>query len=109
MTVYPNPLNNSELMAHVRNMGDVTVKFVRIWVNDDYTQSETIAAKDTEVLGPIPVALQNTTFYLLEATTERGNVFRSYAGSIYYSYGTWYVSALSITVTILNDQGQYRI
>ena len=110
VTVYPNPSNNSELMAHVRNRGDVIVKIVRIWVNDDFTpQSETIAAKDMEVLGPIPVALQSETYYLLEATTERGNVFRSYTGSIYYSYGTWYVDALSIAVTILNDQGQYRI
>lgn len=109
-TVYPNPSNYSELMAHAQNRGDVNVKIVRIWVNDEYTpQSEMIAAKDTEVLGPIPVALQNGTFYLLEVTTERGNVFRSYTGSVYYSDGTWYVSALSITVNILNNQGQYRI
>jgi len=110
VTVYPNPSNNSELMVRVQNRGDVIIKIVRIWVNDGYTtQSETIAAKDMEVLGPIPVDLQSGTFYLLEATTERGNVFRSYTGSVYYSDGTWYVSALSITVNILNNQGQYRI
>jgi len=110
VTVNPNPTNSSELMVRVQNRGDVSVKIARVWVNDDYTpQSEAIATKTTGVLGPIPVAVQNATYYLLEVTTERGNVFRSYTGSVYYSDGTWYVSALSITVNIINDQGQYRI
>lgn len=110
VSVYPNPTNSSELMVRVQNKGDVIVKIVRIWVNDDLTpQSQMIATKDAESLGPIPVAVQNATFYLVEVTTERGNVFRSYTGSVYYSDGTWYVSQLSITVNILNNQGQYKI
>jgi hypothetical protein len=64
---------------------------------------------DTKNLGPFPVSPQNDTYYNIFITTERGNTFRSITGSIYYADDTWYTPSLSITVYILNEQGQYTI
>jgi hypothetical protein len=107
---YPNPQNNSELKVHFKNRGSVPIKIVRVWINDDYlTQDVVIAAMNQTNLGPFPVDLVNDSYYKVQATTERGTVFTSLSGSLHWLDGVWYTPELLVTVTIINQQGQYNI
>jgi len=107
---YPNTSNSSEMYIRIDNKGEVAAKIVRIWFNDDYQTTDTVVkTKDNVNMGPFPVSPKNNSFNKISLATERGNAFSSLTGSLYYSDGTWYTTQLSITVFILNDQGQYRI
>jgi hypothetical protein len=107
---YPNSSNSSEMILKLENRGNVPVKIVRAWFNDVYQNDITaIQSMETKNLGPFPLSPQNDTYYKIFVTTERGNTFRSITGSIYYADDTWYTPSLSITVYILNEQGQYTI
>ena len=106
---YPSS-NSSELKLLIKNRGDPLVKIIRAWVNDDYhSQDVVIQSMEDCVLGPFPVSLQDESYYAVKVTTERGNIFSSAAGVLYYSDGIWYTPELSVSVTILNNQGQYSI
>jgi len=110
VVVYPNSSNSSELNIQIENRGNVPVKIVRAWFNDIYHEDDTmIESMEKTDIGPFPVSPENGTYYKIFVTTERGNTFRSITGSIYYADDTWYTPSLSITVYILNDQGQYKI
>ena len=110
VVAYPNSSNSSELILHIENRGNIPVKIVRAWFNDGYQNAATvIQSMDKTNLGPFPVTPQNDTYYKIFVTTERGNIYRSITGSIYYADDTWYTPSLSITVYILNEQGQYKI
>jgi hypothetical protein len=64
--------------------------------------------EETE-LGTFPVTLQDDNYYSFKVVTSRGNVYESLSGSLLYSDGTWYTPELSISVYIINSQGQYEI
>jgi len=105
---YPTSLTSSEIKLKIKNRGDLQVKIIRVWINDEYqTQDVVIQSMTEKDIGPFPVSLQSGSYYAVKVTTERGNVFTSQA-SLYY-YDIWYTPELSISVTILNTQGQYRI
>jgi len=109
VVAYPNSSNSSELNLKIENRGNVPVKIVRAWFNDVYQNAATvIQSMDKTNLGPFPVTPQNDTYYKIFVTTERGNIYRSITGSIYYADDTWYTPSLSITVYILNEQGNTR-
>ncbi len=110
VVAYPNTSNSSEMYVRIENKGEVAAKIVRIWFNDDYQTNDTVVStKDNVNMGPFPVSPNNNSFNTIFVVTERGNTFSSLTGSLYYSDGTWYTTQLSITVFILNDQGQYKI
>lgn len=110
VVVYPNSLNSSQLIIQIQNQGNVPVKIVRAWFNDVYISDDTvILSMDKADIGPFAISPENGTYYHIFVTTERGNTFRSITGSIFYADDTWYTPSLSITVYILNDQGQYKI
>lgn len=107
---YPVNETSSELMVRVANNGVVPIKIVRIWVNDvDYSQNTMVASLETEVLGPFPVSLKDGTSYVVKVTTERGNVFASTAGTLYFTDGYWFTPSLGIHVLVLNWVGKYKI
>jgi len=107
---YPDSSNVSQLKIRVMNRCDLDIKILRVWINDDYKiQNTIVSAMMDKDLGTFPVVLIDGTYYLVKLTTERGNVFTSVLGSLYYFNGTWYTSELSICINIQNDQGQYKI
>jgi hypothetical protein len=110
VVAYPDSSNSSQLILHIENRGNVPVKIVRAWFNDGYQNCNTvIQSMEKTNLDPFPVSPQNDTYYNIFITTERGNIFRSITGSLYYADDTWYTPSLSITTYILNEQGQYKI
>jgi hypothetical protein len=110
VVVYPSSTNKSEVKINIENKGDVQVKIVRVWYNNiNYSVSEIIESMAQTNLGPFPVVLTNGTSYIFKVTTERGNVFSSATGTLYYSDGTWHTAELAISIYILSDKGQYYI
>jgi len=108
--IYPNSLNISEIKAYVENKGDVEVDLIRFWINDEYhTVDIHLKSMDNIVLGTFPVALIDDNYYNFQVVTLRGNVYTSLSGSLLYSDGTWYTPELSISIFIINSQGQYYI
>lgn len=112
MYVYPASLNQFEnrLKIKVQDRCDLNIKILRLWINDEYSVQNTLVSSmmDKE-LGVFTVVLVNNTYYLPKVTTERGNVFTSASGSLYYINGYWVTPEPSICINIENDQGQYRI
>ena len=60
-------------------------------------------------MGPYTVDLISGTSYPVKVTTERGNIFTTNSGTIYYEDGTWYTTSLGISVNINNNKGKFEI
>jgi archaellum component FlaF (FlaF/FlaG flagellin family) len=105
---YSKP-GNTDLTVYVNNRGENEVTVVRVWLNDDFEEvSQVIAPKTATELGPfdpdIDLALN------VKVTTENGNIFFCHLGSIFYnSQNGWYTPSYAISVTIMNEYGQYKI
>lgn len=105
-SAYPNTSNSSQIMAKVENKGNVPVKIIRVWTNDEYhSQNELIPSNSKKVLGPFTVSVENNSSLVAKVVTERGNVFHSISGSLYYSDGSWFTASLGICVVIYNAEG----
>lgn len=110
--VYAYPLNqtSNQLKATVKNTGAIAVTIVRLWINDTfYSLNVIVPPQGTMNLGSFSVNIDRSISYYIMVTTNKGNVFPSTSGTLYYSYsdGTWYTASLGISVNIANDQGKY--
>jgi len=109
---YPYPMTegSDKLNMSVENRGGATVKIIRIWINDEnYTLDENIQSMETRVLWNFTVELKNQTSYTVKLTTEKGTVFSSKAGTLYYLEGLWYTPSLGICIHITNLKGKYWV
>ena len=110
---YTLPVKPDDIHVKIENRGDAPVKIVRVWINDveHQPQDVNIQSMATMVLGPFTVTLQDLTSYTVKVVTEKGNVFSSEAGTLYYSSSTagWYTPSLGICVHIENLKGKYQI
>lgn len=108
---YPDDVNENQIYIDVINKGSVPVDIVRVWIYDNnYTVTgPSLAVSNDTQLGPYSFDLANGTSCYVSVTTERGNVFTSISGDLYYTDGTWYTPSLGIVVNIGNDQGKYKI
>lgn len=108
---YPPELTEEKLSVFIRNMGSLESKIVRIWVNDDYyEENEVITVQDPVRDLSYNVDGSEEDFYV-KAITERGNIFHSSSGNLYYDFstGVWITPSLAICVDIINQKGQYKI
>jgi len=109
--------DQDELILRIKNEGSVSIKIVNVWINDEEyhqevnTQDVNIKSMETISLEPLPVILQDLTSYTVKVITEKGNVFSSEAGTLYYSSSAdgWYTPSLGICVHINNLKGKYQI
>lgn len=107
---YPLNETSDQLKVRVENKEAVSVTVVRVWINDVYhAQDEMIPSMEKTVLGPFTVSLQPDSYYAVKVTTERGNIYASKSGTLYYTEGKWYTPSLGISVNIANDVGKYHI
>jgi len=114
---YTEPEFPDKICVRIENRGDAPVKIVRIWINDvehfqeGHPQGENIKSMETIDLVPLHVDLQYLTSYTVKVVTEKGNVFSSEAGTLYYSSSAdgWYTPSLGICVHIDNLKGTYQI
>ena len=83
---------NPSLTLIVENRGNLAIKIVKIWINDDTHSLEDFVV---EPMSWIPTDLDYYTFvptinYFIKITTDRGNMFSSDSGSIFCkSDGSW--------------------
>jgi len=108
---YPDPApNHDKLNLRIKNEGSIPIKIVKVWINDvEYPQNVNINSMETKSLDPLTVTLQALTSYTVKVITEKGNIFTSISGTLYYSGGTWHTPSLGICVHIINIKGKYEI
>jgi archaellum component FlaF (FlaF/FlaG flagellin family) len=110
INAYPVNNNSDQLKVEVENIGVVSVKIIRVWINDQsYSENAVIKTGDTSDIGPYAVTLENDTSYSIKVITERGNSFASACGVLYYTDGYWFTPSIGIHVLVLNWFGKYQI
>lgn len=101
-----------KITVKVKNGGDVPVKIVRVWINDQCNVTDTVISTNSEKeLGPFEVSgVEEGDTAVVKVTTERGNVFYCVSGTLYYTSGGWSTTSFGICVIIHNPKGgEYQI
>lgn len=109
VSAYPG--TSTTIYVKVENNGNVPVKIVRVWINDDSFSVETpLVSNSYQILGPFSIEVENGESVEVKAVSERGNVFYSISGPLLYSDGQWFTVSLGICVVIYNPKGgQFKI
>ncbi len=101
--VFPT-VDSDDLTLRVENRGNFIVKIVKIWINENSYPEENFIVQPmgahektlTDYFTPEP-----SEYYFITVTTERGNIFSSDSGSLYYdSEGEWDGGIFMINVII---------
>jgi len=107
---YPNDADDT-ITVKATNEASVPIRVVRVWINDQCnTTDKTLMPGATSVVDSFKVDLSEEVFNV-KVATERGNLFTSSSGSLYYDpeTGYWATPTLAICVNIINFMGKYRI
>ena len=90
--VYPVTEASTTLTLKVQNRGNLVVNVVQVWINDDphpfddfKVQPMSWHERNLDYFTAVP-----STHYFIMVTTDKGNLFSSDSGSLYYGPGgTW--------------------
>jgi len=105
--VYPVTEDSTTLTLKVQNRGNLVVNVVQLWINDDphiledfvlqpMSWHQMVLDESTTGFTPVP-----ETWYFIKITTDRGNIFSSDSGSLYYGIGeTWEEGMFAINFLI---------
>jgi len=106
--VYPVPLQGLDQMNVTRiNKIQFPVGIVRIWVNNTYhSRNETIESLGSINVGPFDVVTYDGVEYIVKAVTDRGNVFVSEIGTIFYTGGDWSSETLGFRLIFPSRPGR---
>jgi archaellum component FlaF (FlaF/FlaG flagellin family) len=107
LIVYTFAGGGTKIMVKIKNRGEVPVKIVRVWTNDEYhNENTTILTNSENNIGPfeVPDVDINTTVSV-KVVTERGNVFHCISGILYYTGSGWSTTSYGICVIIHNAEG----
>ena len=107
LIVYTYP-DDQKITVKIKNSGNIPVKIVRVWINDQYNVTDELISTNSEkVLGPFEVSgvVEEGDTVEVKVTTERGNVFFCVSGILYYTGGGWSTTSYGICVIIHNPQG----
>jgi len=105
--VYAYPLNktSSELNIYMKNKCPLSVRIVRVWVNEDkFDRSFEIPAmgdrvESINVQDLLPP--QGEKSFNIKVTTDRGNTFSSYTNPLYYTMGSGWSGSTGLTINIV--------
>ena len=107
LIVYTYP-DIKKITVKIKNSGNVPVKIVRVWLNDQCNVTDELIPTNFEkVLGPFVVSgvEEEGDTVEVKVTTERGNVFFCVLNTLYYTGEGWSTTSLGICVIIHNPQG----
>lgn len=112
--VYAFPLGetSSNVNVTVKNMCEIVVTIVRIWINDTkYEVNSSIPTSGTKIIGSFDVSPSSGSEYYIKAVSERGNVYGCESGIIYYGDTGWEYEYLGINVLIESQKKikKYRV
>ncbi len=111
LIIYTYP-DVQKIEVKVKNKGNVPVKIIRVWINDQYNATNMLIPSNSEaILGSFEVfGLEEGYTADVKVTTERGNVFYCVSGTLYYTGGGWSTTSYGICVIVHNPQGgEYQI
>ena len=112
LDVYIYPGGGTNINIKVKNKGELPVKIIRVWINNEYNSTnELIPTNSEKNIGPfnVPNVEENSTVDV-KVVTERGNVFHSFSGTLYYSGSGWSTTSVGICVIIHNPGGgEYQV
>jgi len=99
------------LTVRIENKGNVPVKIVRVWFNDEcYDVSVPIVSNSAATPLPFIIDVEEDESVQVKVVTERGNVFYSISGPLLYTSDGWVTVSLGVCVVIYNPKGgQYQI
>jgi len=107
---YPVNTTSNEILVEVENKGAIQVYVRNIWIKDEKEPTETGLNPGEEVVfGPFTVELIENNSYPVQVFTERGRLFSSESGNLFYIEGTWVIQGLGISVQVANHIGKYYI
>ncbi|MFH0748613.1 MAG: hypothetical protein V1915_01645, partial [Candidatus Bathyarchaeota archaeon] len=100
--VYPTAPNSANLLVKIRNRCELAVKVVRLWINDVSSDWNVLTLNSmSEVTLDYPVTQPElNSYYTFKFATERGRVYPSMTGTLYYGDGKWETEFLAIYVII---------
>ena len=94
----------------MENKGAIQVYVKNIWIDDEQESIETGLIPGEEVVfGPFTVDLIENNSYPVQVFTERGRLFSSDAGNLFFIDGTWVIQGFGISIQIANNLGKYYI
>jgi archaellum component FlaF (FlaF/FlaG flagellin family) len=105
------PGHSNTIKVKVENRGPISVTIVRVWMNDEnFSVNDSISSGSYKILGPFQIELKDSDTVITHVVTERGNIFYSISGGLYYSNGQWFTVSLGISTMIYDPKGgQFRI
>jgi archaellum component FlaF (FlaF/FlaG flagellin family) len=111
--VYPTSSEAPDnITIMVENICELTVRIVRIWINDTIHDQESIIKSMSQLtLGSFDVSPPEgkNSSYDVRVTTDRGNVFESGSGPLVYDGWNWEVEQLMINVLISSSGIVFKI
>jgi hypothetical protein len=105
--VYPETPTLPVLIVKVQNRGELAIRVVRLWVNDDPTELDVAVPPMSGVVDLKIISLVSPppgSSYFITATTDRGNVVAFDTPLTWQGY--WQTDVLSVNVLICSLPGQ---
>lgn len=113
LCVYTYPrdgLTSNYITVRVKNECGLSVKAIRVWINDaPQTVSVTLNPLEEVEIGQYDVNPQEGEIYDFRVTTERGNVYESSSGILSYTSNGWDVENQLINVLISSSGVVFKI
>lgn len=107
--VYPKTLTSPVLIVEVQNKGELAIRVLRLWVNDDSTKLDvSVPPMSTKEIGSVEVSNKGKLY--IKLATDRGNIFPSISGILTYDpYKGWQIDSYTIYIIIRNPSNSLHI
>ena len=107
LDIFPLPGLIEGFNITLKNNCEIAISVNCIWVNDSMIfVNENIPAMGGIKLGPYPLTPKNGESYDIRVTTDRGNVFTSSLGVLFYIDGKWHSETLGIRLIFPSRPGR---
>jgi len=106
--VYPQTPPSTGLIVKAQNRGELAIRVVRLWVNDDPTEPDVVVPPMSGVVDLEIISLGSPpagSSYFITATTDRGNVV-AFDTPLTWQDSGWQTDILSVNVLICSLPGQ---
>ena len=106
--VYPVPVSGEDKIGvTIINNSEFPIKIKNLWINNTfYPMDEVVGSLQSEDLGPYDVKTYDGVEFTVKVTTERGNVFISEIGKVFYSGGDWTSETLGFRLIFPSRPGR---
>jgi len=100
--VYPTDVDSPEsVTVLVKNTCGMPIHLIRAWFNETIFPLDTMVQPMSNViLPPFTVKAHVGNYYDICVSTERGNIYESKTGPLYYNIDGWVIESFGITVII---------